>query len=58
LGQLGAEQAAKVLRGENPCSLPVQTFTIIRIYVNPEAANRMGTTIPQSLMDRAYEIIK
>jgi len=58
LGQLGAEQAAKVLRGEDPCNLPVQTFTNIRIYLNPEAANRMGTSIPQSLMDRAYEIIK
>jgi len=58
LGQLGAEQAAKVLRGAEPCDLPVQTFTTIRIYVNPGAAGRMGTTIPQSLMDRAYEIIK
>ena len=55
---LPQDEAAKVLSGDDPCNLPVQTFTIIRIYVNPGAAGRMGATIPQPLIDRAYEIIK
>jgi putative ABC transport system substrate-binding protein len=58
LGQLGAEHAAKILAGEDPCKLPVTTFTQIRIYLNPDAAERMGATIPQSLRDRAFEIVQ
>lgn len=58
LGQLGAEKAARVLRGEDPCNIPVTTFTTINIYLNPGAAERMGATIPQSLMDRAFKIVK
>jgi putative ABC transport system substrate-binding protein len=58
LGQLGAEKAARVLKGEDPCNIPVTTFTTINIYLNPKAAERMGSTIPQALMGRAYEIVK
>ena len=58
LGELGAEKAARVLNGEDPCNIPVTTFTIMNIYLNPAAAERMGATIPQSLLDKAFEIVK
>jgi len=58
VGSLTGAKAARVLRGEDPCNIPVTTFTQFNIYLNPTAAERMGTTIPQSLLDRAYEIIE
>ena len=56
LGEIGGHKAARVLRGEDPCNIPVTTFTTINMYLNPGAAERMGATIPQSLLDKAFEI--
>lgn len=59
LGEMQARKAARVLRGEDPCNIPVTTYTSLAdLTVNPAAAERMGTTIPQSLLDRATEIIE
>jgi len=58
LGELAAEKAARVLRGEDPCNIPVTTFTIMNMYLNPTAAERMGATIPQSLLDKAFEVVE
>jgi len=56
LGEIGGYLAARVLKGEDPCNIPVQTFTTINMYFNPKAAERMGATIPQSLLDKAAEV--
>jgi len=56
LGEIGGHKAARVLRGEDPCNISVTTFTTINMYLNPGAAERMGATIPQSLLDKAFEI--
>jgi len=56
LGEIGGHVAARVLRGEDPCNIPVQTFTTINMYFNPKAAERMGVTIPQSLLDKAAKV--
>jgi len=56
LGKIGGYLAARVLKGEDPCNIPVQTFTTINMYFNPKAAERMGATIPQSLLDKAAEV--
>ena len=62
LGKLGAEKAARVLRGEDPCRIPVTSFFSgsrkAELTVNPEAAKRMGITIPQSILKKATRIIK
>jgi len=57
LGEIAGRKAAKVLRGEDPCNIPVTTFETVRITLNPAAAERMGVTIPQSLLDKAYEVV-
>ncbi len=57
LGLLGGRKAARVLRGEDPCSIPVTTFRTINVCLNPGAAERMGATIPQSLLDKANVIV-
>jgi putative ABC transport system substrate-binding protein len=56
LGEIGGHIAAQVLRGEDPCNIPVTTFTTINLYFNPGAAERMGATIPQSLLDKANKV--
>jgi len=58
LGKLGAKKAARVLRGADPCTIPVSTHERIDICLNPGAAKKMGVTIPQALMDKAYYIEK
>jgi putative ABC transport system substrate-binding protein len=58
LGRDGGKKAAQVLKGENPCNIPVTTFENLYLTVNPGAAERMGTTIPQSVLDRASEIVE
>jgi len=56
LGEIGSHAAARVLRGEDPANIPVQTFTTINMYFNPGAAERMGATIPKSLLDKAAKV--
>ena len=56
LGEIGGHIAAQILNGEDPCNIPVQTFTTINLYFNPGAAERMGATIPQSLLDKATKV--
>jgi len=56
LGEIGGHIAAQVLRGEDPCNIPVTTFTTVNLFFNPGAAERMGATIPQSLLDKATKV--
>lgn len=58
LGETAAKIAARVLKGEKPANIPVAKAPLTNLYVNPNAAERMGVTIPQSVMDRATQIIK
>jgi putative ABC transport system substrate-binding protein len=56
LGKLGGEKAARILKGEDPCRIPVGTFPTEALkgyYLNIKAAERMGVSIPQSLMEKA-----
>ena len=58
--QLGIEcgqVAARILRGENPADIPVKIVDMTDLFLNPSAAERMGVTIPQSVLGRATEIV-
>lgn len=57
--QHGLQTAAivvRILNGENPGDIAVEYATGGEIYVNPGAAERMGITIPQSVIDRAATV--
>lgn len=49
---------ARVLRGEAPADIPVQRVEITELYVNPEAAGRMGVTIPDEVIARAKTVVE
>ena len=59
VGVLSADIAARVLNGETAGDIPVKTFTMedLSLYVNPAAAERMGITIPQDVLDSAEVIV-
>lgn len=49
--------AARVMRGENPASIPFRPIEKMRLVINLEAAARSGLEIPASLLSRADEVI-
>lgn len=57
LGMECGKVAARILRGESPADIPVVKSPMTDLYLNPAAADRLGVTIPQSVLDRATEIV-
>ncbi|MBK8461619.1 MAG: ABC transporter substrate-binding protein [Nigerium sp.] len=54
LGYQTGEMAIRILKdGAAPATLPVETQKDLQIYVNKAAAERMGVTIPESLLAKA-----
>jgi len=57
LGRECGQVAARILQGENPADIPVKKVDMTDLFLNPSAAERMGVTIPQSVLDTATEIV-
>lgn len=53
LGYQTGKMALRVLGGEDPATMAVETLDDLELVVNPDAAERMGVTIPDSVTDRA-----
>jgi putative tryptophan/tyrosine transport system substrate-binding protein len=49
---------ARVLAGEAPGDIPVQSIEITELHVNPAAAERMGVTIPEAVIARAGTVVE
>lgn len=59
LGFQTGEMAVKILKGEaKPAEMPVESQKEMTLTLNLAAAKKMGATVPQSLIDRADEIIE
>ena len=58
VGRQTGKIVARILKGEKPGDIAVQGIEITQLFVNPGAAQKMGITIPESLIASAKEVVK
>jgi putative ABC transport system substrate-binding protein len=51
------DMVARILRGENPATIPVYVSTRYHVAVNRRTARAMGIEVPVSLLARADEVV-
>lgn len=52
-GRDAAKMAIEILEGADPAEMPVRVQEEFTLSINPEAAERMGVTIPDAVVERA-----
>lgn len=59
LGVQTAAMAVKILKGEGtPATMPVETLTDVELYLNVEAAAKVGIEFPADMLDKAVNLKK
>lgn len=58
IGRATGKQIAAILTGTKAGNIPVKSLDDPALYLNPEAAKRMGVALPEAVRDRAAKIVK
>jgi len=56
-GRQAGVMVARILEGEKPGDMPVETMDKLNLFVNPEAGERMGLTLPDDVIADAQEVV-
>jgi putative ABC transport system substrate-binding protein len=58
VGRQTGKIVVRVLKGEKPGDIAVQGVEITELAVNPGAAQKMGVTIPESVIAKAKDVVQ
>jgi ABC-type uncharacterized transport system substrate-binding protein len=58
VGRAAGLVAVRIIRGESPARIPIQSFSKTNLIINRAAARAVGLNIPQSVMKRNPEMIE
>ncbi|MFZ5789634.1 MAG: ABC transporter substrate-binding protein [Pseudomonadota bacterium] len=58
VGRQTGKMVVRVLKGEKPGDMPVESVETTELFVNPGAAEKMGITIPDAVVARAKQVVK
>ncbi|HRF62127.1 MAG TPA: ABC transporter substrate-binding protein [Candidatus Competibacter sp.] len=58
VGHQTGQQVVRILRGEKPGDIPVERVKKLNLYINLQAAEAMGVTIPDPVRQRAINLSK
>jgi putative tryptophan/tyrosine transport system substrate-binding protein len=58
IGKQTGKMVVRVLQGEEPGAMPVESPAKVELAINPQAAQKMGVKIPEKLLSQAAKVVK